>query len=65
MTDREKPNAGHYLEAVDRAHTICLMVDKLLAEHPAVLAHEDTREAMANLEAAAKAMYGTAWHRVP
>lgn len=64
MTDREKPNAGHYLEAVDRAHTICLMVSELLAEHPAVLAHEDACKALAGLEAAAMQMYQVAGRRL-
>lgn len=64
MIDREKPNPGHYLEAVDRAHTICLMVAELLAEHPAVLAHEDAREALASLEAAAMQMYQVAGKRL-
>lgn len=29
-------NDGHFMEALDRAHTIEVMIEELLAEHPAV-----------------------------
>lgn len=36
--DKTMPyNEGHALEGADRCHTILVMIDQLLASHPAVL----------------------------
>ena len=62
--DAAMPDAGHYLEACDRAMTIQIMIDQLLRDAPAILAHEDTRSAYERLEVAANDMYQTAGRRL-
>lgn len=51
------PNLGHYHEALDRAHTINVMIDALLNEHPAIIAHEDLLNALDKLQAAGGDLY--------
>lgn len=35
-----KTNKGHYIEAIDRAHTVAVMIEQLLWEHPAIVKAE-------------------------
>ncbi|MCK9549166.1 hypothetical protein [Aquamicrobium sp.] len=46
----ETPNIGHYHEALDRAHTINVMIEELLVDHPAIAAHKDLLEALDELQ---------------
>ncbi len=39
-----------YHEALDRTHTINIMIDNLLSEHPAIKAHPDLRALLTELE---------------
>lgn len=38
-------NSGHLLEALDRAHTIQVMLDELLGDHPIIEGHSDLKAA--------------------
>lgn len=53
-------NKDHYLEVTDRAHTICLMISELLAEHPLVLETPELQEVVVQLENAAYRVYSDA-----
>ncbi len=45
---KPKINEYHYHELLDRTHTICLMIDQLLLDHPA-LEHDPEWAGMASI----------------
>lgn len=47
----------HYHEVLDRAHVIATMVDELLIDHPAVVAHDELRASVTKLSEAAMHVY--------
>lgn len=40
MAEQQPLNDGHWAEALDRVHTMQIMLNELLADHPAIIAIE-------------------------
>ena len=53
----EKLNAGFYHEALDRAHTVQVMLEELLGEHWVIEAHPELKVALEAAEDAIADLY--------
>lgn len=41
----------HYHEALDRLHTMQVIINEILVDHPAIVAHEELQAAVLNADA--------------